>query len=205
MAAIPPWPEADLFSSLPVRQRKDRWRPGRVGLPVLLLLGGIVLAACSSIPLTGKAPPEVVCPEILIVPDAGSLILFVPGGGSDLTDALLLGQVRNFSGNCITQERKNRLVLDMTARFVLEKGPAEGGGPLAFTYFVAIVRNDGTLLKKAVFETDVEFGEASLLTVVEEMEQIIPLADLSTAGQLSILIGFQLTPEQLQYNRLRGG
>ncbi|MEQ8371046.1 MAG: hypothetical protein RIE31_06935 [Alphaproteobacteria bacterium] len=172
---------------------------------VLLGLAAAILTACSNLPLTGKASEDVVCPDVLIVPDAGTLVLFTVGGGPDLTDAVLLGQMRNFSGNCVTQASEGRLVLDMTARIGLEKGPAHTGAPASFSYFVAVVRKDGTLLNKAVFESEVTFGESNVMTAVEELEQIIPLADLSTAGQLSVLIGFQLTPEQLEYNRLRGG
>ena len=60
------------------------------------------------------------------------------------------------------------------------------------------------ILAKEIFTSIVPFPEGrSQAGVVEELEQIIPLPDRKAGPNYEIIVGFQLTEEQLQQNRKR--
>lgn len=182
----------------------------RLGL-VVAAAGG--LAACGSTgignPLAGLGGGEpdgadggpARCPSVLIVEDAAELTLFSPGGGRDLTDVVAVAGFGPFEGQCDYFDDRVDVRLELLV--VAERGPALSGDRVVVEYFVSILDPQDRIMAKREFPVDLRFASASLSQAAsrEVLVQSIPLADLATAGDHEILVGFQLDPAQLDFNR----
>jgi hypothetical protein len=73
------------------------------------------------------------------------------------------------------------------------------------TYFVAVIDRQQAILTKRDFVIDLDFPAAqSRLEITEQLEEVIPLPKEASGADYGIVIGFELTPEELQYNREHG-
>jgi hypothetical protein len=64
---------------------------------------------------------------------------------------------------------------------------------------------DQRVIAKQNFRTTLDFRDGRRRTgTSEELVERIPLPPKTDAGDYSIAVGFQLTPEQLEMNRRRG-
>jgi hypothetical protein len=166
-----------------------RTSPARRLLVPLAVLAVTVLAGCAS--------REVPCPQVLKVQDAERLTRF-EGTGRDLTDTLFEAQVGQITGSCGVDE--GAIDMTMQVQFVATRGPADRSRQGDFGYFVAIVDSGGAVLARQAFDSSFEFVEGKSRTgVVEELEQRIPAS--SGAPPYTIYVGFQLSPEELAFNR----
>jgi len=69
---------------------------------------------------------------------------------------------------------------------------------------VAVTRRGVAPIAKEYFDVEVEFnGSEQIVTRTERIEHIvIPRANAEVSGEnFEILVGFELTPEELQFNR----
>ena len=83
-----------------------------------------------------------------------------------------------------------------------ERGPALQTSQFSFDYFVTILTPDGAVSAKEVFRTPVGFPSGVFRAgALESLTQTIPLESGADARGYSILIGFQLTEDQVEYNR----
>ena len=84
------------------------------------------------------------------------------------------------------------------------RGPAAVGEAHTYEYFVAVTRRDVAVIEKQVFPVTVRFepGQDRVFRT-ETIDAIsIPRANAETSGvNFEIIVGFELTPEQLEYNR----
>jgi len=161
------------------------------------------LAACS-IGETAVAPE---CPHIIIVKDTAELTAFRPGPGRDLTDVVLDARIDRFDGECETDlesDRSGRVNVDLQLIFEATRGPANETREGKFSYYVAIGDRGGAILAKKVFDTSFEFaGNRNRIGGAEELTQEIPLKPGDLGDDFDIFVGFQLSPEQLAYNRAK--
>lgn len=84
------------------------------------------------------------------------------------------------------------------------RGPAAVGTENTYDYFVAITRRDRAVIHKESFPVRVRFREGEdRVFMTETIDAIsIPRATPDTSGQnFEILVGFELTEEQIAYNR----
>ncbi len=180
---------------------------GRVALAAALLAG---LAACSGDDNPEEAPParEVVvaepqptgCPRILFVDEAAQEVRFRPGPGRDLTDVEWRAAFAGFGGGCEYDD--SGVDVDLILNIVAERGPAATSDEAAFDYFVAVADPQQQVLAKEIFQTDIVFpaGGATAGTS-EALVQRIPLDNAALGRAYYILVGFQLSPQQLEFNR----
>ena len=164
----------------------------------------ITLVACSQADEAVIAPK---CPNIVIVKDTSELTSFRSGPGRDLTDVALDARIDRFDGECETdleRDRSGTVNVDLQLIFEAVRGPANDTKVGSFSYFVAIANRNGDILAKKVFETEFEFeGNRTRVGGVEELTQEIPLRAGELGEDFDIFIGFQLSPEQLKYNRAK--
>lgn len=87
--------------------------------------------------------------------------------------------------------------------FAFGKGPAAIGQRQDYGYWVAVTRRSGKVLQKQHFTVSADFSDGPVVGETEVLQRIIiPRADESvSAANFEILVGFDLTDEQLQYNR----
>ncbi len=127
--------------------------------------------------------------------------MFEPGTGQDLTDVVARGRIADFGGECLYGDDRVDVVLNVV--MVAERGPASTEEEVPFRYFVAVVSPGGEILAREIFEAPARFQQGADRGVWSEaLSQTIPLPDGALNGpQYEILLGFQLTPEQLRYNQ----
>lgn len=84
------------------------------------------------------------------------------------------------------------------------RGPAASGSENTYEYFVAVTRRDMGMIEKEAFPIRVRFGSGEdRVFRTERVEAIsIPRATPTTSGgNFEILVGFELTDEQIAFNR----
>lgn len=171
-------------------QKKTTTRNGaRVALGLLLgapLMAG--LAGCSN-PNVGFRPA---CPTVSIVRDAGLVGVTAPDGR--LTYTAVLSRI---DGRCAYDEEG--LTINENLRLGVNPGPAYTGGPVTVQYFVAVTDPDRKLLSKKVFPVTLDLSGGAVGSV-EKLKQFIPVGPTTDGRYYEVLVGLQLTPEQLSGN-----
>jgi hypothetical protein len=158
---------------------------------VILLTG---LAGCSSSPAE-TAPMH--CPDVAMLQQAQSLTTFQPGR-SDVAAQVTTAQITGVAGSCQLQPKKRLLLVKFQAGFLASNGPANHGSPLTLPYFVAITDGDN-IISKTNYTIVLKFnGNASTAQATSKPVKV-ELSNDRRSGHVQILVGFQLTPEQISY------
>lgn len=180
--------------------------PVPFGVPapaVLLALGLAVLAGgCSA--FRGEDPRA--CPTVRIDAATADFTRYRPGGGKDVTDVVLTGEVAGYDGSCTYDDEG--VTVDMVLSFSLGLGPAATGREGSFRYFVALPDYYPNPRAKSVFETAFVFPDSvnRVRYRDEEVSLRIPLAsETESAAEREIYVGFQLSPDEYRDNRRRSG
>jgi len=167
---------------------------------LLLLLAAPALSACSGLFSRGEDRP---CPPIRIDRAAATLTHFNPGGGRDLTDVALEAELTGFQGTCEYDDDDRAVEVEVTLDFAAVLGPGARSRQQPIQYFVAVPRYFPNPVGKRVFEAVLTFPENTdrIRYVGETLQLRLPL-DLGESGSAyPVYLGFQLTPEELEYNR----
>jgi hypothetical protein len=143
------------------------------------------------------------CPLMGVLYEGSRLVEFSEAGRERYANIAFTGEVQGVRGLC-------RYVDSDPIRMAIEIDMAFGRGPAATTdrkryrYWVAVTRRGLAPIEKQYFDIDVEFGgREPVVTRQERIENIvIPRANETVSGEnFEILVGFELTPEQLAFNR----
>ncbi len=165
--------------------------------PVLLL----VLTACADLLANGPKKP---CPHLSILGDAAQVTYFREGAGRDLRDVRSQARFGTVVSECKVDQGK--VVTRTAIEIVADRGPVASETSGRFAFFVALIDPAERILAKEVFATPLEFDRDRRRSgVVEQIEQRFTLRSGEQAVQYGILIGFQLSREQLEYNRKNRG
>jgi hypothetical protein len=170
-----------------------------VRLAALPLAASLVLAlaGCGNTDTYAFAPP---CPHPAVVADAGDMTRFRPPG-HDVTDMVLSGRITGLHGKC-ERDTGGRTKVTVNVSLDLTRGPASRGRTDTAQYFVAVA--DGqTILDKAPLVVSVEFpaNVDRVQVTSEDVVLSLPTDKNKSAAAFSLLAGFQLSPDQLAYNR----
>jgi hypothetical protein len=144
------------------------------------------------------------CPGISVLAESGSITLFKPGPGRDLIDVTNTGEVVGIKLSC-GDFSPDGVDAVATVDLLLRRGPASNpdeASEVEVPYFVAVVDRTGAIRDKAVFRTVIDFPPGAQVNGVREEVDV----KISTAGGQSlvdsgVMVGFQLSPEQYDYNR----
>jgi hypothetical protein len=167
------------------------------GLAAIIVLGA-GLEGCRARDDVG-APP---CPRVAALADAAHLTRYRDGPGRDLTDIVYEADLGRISGECIYNRRKTSVTVAMRLLITAKRGPADRDRLADLNYFVAVVDDQSNVLARQEFQSQLEFApDQTQAGVQEELEQIIPLKKDQPGSDFEVLVGFKLTPEQLQRNR----
>ncbi len=167
------------------------------------LMAALLLAGCAPGTLLPKQT-NIPCPGIMVLGDAERLTQFKEGEGRDLIDVRYEATISNLTLQCFFKEGRVEVIAGFD--LVATRGPAAGGQVGEFPFFVAVTGPDDAIMAKEVFSSRLEFGpNRRRAGVVEQIDEIIPLAEGQKAEDFEVLIGFQLAPDQLDYNRRRRG
>lgn len=161
----------------------------------------VVAAAAALAGCAGKAPPP--CPRAAILRDAGELTRFAPGPGRDLLDVAFTVETPDLAAAC--ERRKGATQVAVAPVFVVSRGPSNPEGLAAFSYFVSVVGPDQSILNKQEFPVTVTFTPVrSRITQREDDPPVIvELPPGAPVDRFQVLVGLQLTPEELEHNMRR--
>ena len=180
---------------LPARRRARR--------AAALLLAAFAtgsLAACETF-ATGT---YLTCPGVAILAGTELITRFGEGPGRSVADIAVEAGIDGLSATCqYSRERvQTEVAFDVTARH----GASPSAAFVDLPYFIAVFDAEGGLLAKQVFAIRLEFPPGEVEAGRRErVAQTIYLAPNQQARAFEILIGFQLTPEELETNLARGG
>ena len=160
------------------------------------------IIAASILLLTSCATPEKLgptCPQAGLLPGAATIPIFVDEVNKE--DLRVLGEVGSFKGACRYKTGKPaefHLELDFMAKKLPKAGDLKG---LKFPYFIAVLSPNETILQKDRFWTKIDFDNNDAVIVKEEHDIKIPVDSAAAGGDYKIVFGFELTIEQLAFNR----
>ena len=152
------------------------------------------------------APP---CPRASILGDAADIFLYradsVPGAARDLTDLVLHGWIVGVKGSCREGDTKRQLVTAYQVGFELSRGPAMQGRVADVPVFMAVTDGE-TIIDKQVHLMRVEFppNVDRVVNGTGEAQVVLPVSPSKSGAAYGIIVGFQLTPDQLSRNSAGG-
>ncbi len=155
-------------------------------------------------PPTAMAGTETTCPPVRVMDDLKQAVEFVDL--SRPSDASEMGRLTltRIDTRCVNEDEATGV--DITFEFDGKLGPkgrwkAGDEASFAYPYFVAVTDAQGVVLSKELFAASVSYGATeNTLRQVETIRQSIP--NTTTKNALyNIVVGFQLSEEQLAYNR----
>lgn len=171
-----------------------------------ILAAVLVLSGCQGFRdrVQGPRPNPGPCPNALSLYDAHRLVEF-RGEEHMLSNVGFTGEILNVSGLCTYTDRDATPIdMQMAIRFAFGRGPAADASEKTYHYFVAVTRTDQAVIHREVFPVTVRFPAGqNRVELVEEIRQIsIPRATPTTSGgNFEVIVGFELTAEQIEFNR----
>jgi hypothetical protein len=142
------------------------------------------------------------CPPVGSLYDVSRYVKFAQQDSENYQDIEFTGEITDVRTFCRYAD-DDPLVAQLEVDFAFGKGDAAKTGKHDFPYFVAVTRRNGKVLAKEYYTASVDFGGKRLAGKTESFSKIeIPRADVSIAGtNFEIVVGFDLAPEQLAFNR----
>jgi len=162
-----------------------------------LIAAGLALAITGTVAHSKSQARAGACPSISILADAARLAL-VQSGKVDLKAEIVTPELDCSVAGSTARSNMSFMVKSAIA-------PEASVGARTVPYFVAVISN-GQVIEKKIFELNLPFaGSDRQVFVKETIARIdIPIASGKQAEDYSVTIGFQLTEEQVAYNRTAG-
>ena len=165
------------------------------------MLAGLSLGGCNSLSALDDRPNVGPCPVAGVLYDAQRLVEV--DGVERHENVGFTGEVEGVRGFC-RYVGKNPITMEIEIDFALGKGPKAVGDQRDYQYFVAVTRRDRLVLAKDVSSFKVQFPKGKDIVRHRETVKgiVIPRATETVSGtNFEVVVGFELTPEQLAYNR----
>jgi len=167
----------------------------------LLALFALVLAGCAT--KTEKLIKEArECPALAVVAGTGYVTGFRPGGARNAGDVTYQAELSQAFMKCTKKSGGHEVVV--TFQISARKGPAATSDTIELPYFVAVSLGNERVLAKQVFTSTQRFsGKNGRSAMHHEVVEFLPGDAGHKVGDYEILLGFQLAPDDLEYNFLQ--
>lgn len=171
--------------------------------PVILALA---LAGCSTgsriAQQLDSTPNSGPCPVIGSIYDVSRYVRFANGENTLYSNITYTGEITDVRLFC-RYTGSVPLVAEIEIDFAFGKGPKGEASSQDYPFFVAVTRRNGKVLAKEYFTTEADFGRKAVSSKTEVIHKItIPRTDESISGvNFEVVVGFDLTEEQLAFNR----
>jgi len=163
-----------------------------------LVLGGLALSGCGWFGGSREAQ-RLVCPGSYVAPDADKLAVFRPNSDAKLDNVLYGVRLASISSRCERADKGLTVLSKVEFQLVANDGNVRNG---SFVYFVSLVDAQQNILTKQAYNMPFEFDPRHRnLTLHEDFAEHLPLLNVSTGGNYAVVVGLQLTPDQLEFNR----
>lgn len=170
-----------------------------------LIAAATLLAACSS-----TAPVAEVfdtrqnagpCPSAGSIYGAERIVEFKSDSASRYSDITYTGEIVGVELYCRYADG-DPIIAEMDIDFAFGKGPQADSNVHDYTYFIAVTRRNRGVLEKQRFAVRADFDGELVTGTRQRIDTIrIPRVDETISGaNFEILVGFELTDEQLEFN-----
>ncbi len=160
--------------------------------------------------LAGCAPDRTIppCPSVRVDNATANLTQFGPGPGREVGDIAYQAEIVNYTGSCtqdLEDDGTGEAEIEMNVEFAMATGAAAQAGDVPLYYFVAIPRLAPDPAAKQIFEVrrKSQGGASKAERWTESISITLPIIKDRPAAAFDIYVGFQLTDEQLAFNRTR--
>lgn len=143
------------------------------------------------------------CPLMGVLYDNSRIVDFAQPDNQRYANIEFTGELQGIRGLC-RYVGDEPITMNLEIDMSFGRGPAATSNRETYRYWVAVTRRGRAPIEKAYFDVDVRWdNNQAVVTRTERIEQIvIPRANADVSGEnFEILVGFELTPEQLQFNR----
>ncbi|MBV9419604.1 MAG: hypothetical protein JO348_07515 [Alphaproteobacteria bacterium] len=172
------------------------------------LLRAAALAGLSAVLLAGcqSTIEKNSCPVVTVLATTSSMTVFKDGYQGDPSGQLYSIQATRVDSSCDFDRDEGVSDSNITITFRATRTPKGDASSYTFPYYVASVQDGSTILAKQAYTATVNFapGEASTEFGVTVPSTVIKLANGVKPYQYSIVVGLQLTKEQLDYQNRSG-
>lgn len=162
----------------------------------------------STLPITSQSSQSLLdngCPETVIVNELAAVIDFMDSAPRDSSNMIVRTDIVGAKGTCEYNDKTLTMDLALDFRSMLgDSGRMVNDKATTYTYpyFVAVTAPNGKILVKKVFDLYVDFEAGQTTVSLDDMvRQIVPLAYENEGPRHKVMVGFQLSTEQLEYNR----
>ena len=144
------------------------------------------------------------CPPATIRPDLQRLVEFYDP--KNPTDATRISEATIDAIVNTCRAQGDGIVMQIDLALTGRTGPkarskSSDKPSFAYPYFVAVTDAQGNVISKEIFAASLAFGaDQNKVSQNETIFQNMPVPDTAQGQSYSVIIGFQLTPEQLAYN-----
>ena len=147
-----------------------------------------------------SGPPAAACPSAVVLRPLAQTAVFERGAARQPMGVAFYGVLSEVIAKCERAGDALRASLDVIV--IGERGPAAGKADgIDLQYFVAVTGPDQAVLSKRSFPIHVAIApDARRAGVTDHIAETIPLAGRSP-GELSIVVGFQQSPEIVDFYR----
>lgn len=142
------------------------------------------------------------CPLTRKVRFADMAVQFKPGVPASLDSIQYGAKIGEVFGACTLKNGILDVKLDI--RFTVERGAKAEKYVFPIPYFIVVYRTGDQAIQKLPKTVEANFGRNTMGTFNAEISEKIKVAASDNLQNLEIFIGFQLTPEQLEYNKSQG-
>ncbi|MEK7801338.1 MAG: hypothetical protein AAB276_02685 [Pseudomonadota bacterium] len=165
--------------------------------------------------LAADKPPEAVkiaasnsdpnCPEVKILGDLASITQFSNPKMMSPDTQIATAKLSSVSAICKTSD--NSVTLEISLNFAGTLGPMglkdlDGQANYTYPYFLSVITPSGQILSKDVFALSMSYDKGTLtINKQDRLRQTIPLMAGQTPNKFQIVAGFQLSADELDYNR----
>ncbi|MEK9673739.1 MAG: hypothetical protein VW268_14750 [Rhodospirillaceae bacterium] len=157
---------------------------------------------------TVKGEVTVACPKANIIADAVRRLQYREGSGRDLTDIDNEITIKQVTVGCKSKidrdTRSGKVSASINLDLTISRGPANKDRFVDFGYFVAVTDLADKVLYREGLNEKVVFAENQTRLEYESGAIIldIPIQAGQTGDNYRILVGMQLTRDQLKLNRI---
>jgi len=157
---------------------------------------------------TGHTPEKLLrspCPQVEIVDDLSSISDFSNPRRQDKKNLISRVDLKSAESTCKLSSKT--AIIDLKLLFNGKLGPkgrktASERPFFSYPFFVAVTTPSGKIMAKEIFAASITYAaNEDQHTYFENLRQIVPIKSKNQASNYRVLIGFQVTPDQLGYNR----
>ncbi len=181
---------------------------------IRLLAAGLALAFLAG--CSGDDDKDAVpCPSARVMGEPSELTRFRDGPGRDPTDILFEASFVQVAGSCNYGAKGGEIDVELNVLIDILRGQANEKGEVDLRYFVAVTEYGSTgeggapqptVHGRKAFPVQATFPQARRnIRFKDVLEITIPRPDARSARNYVLYLGFELTPEELTYNKRKLG